>query len=199
MPSFIALSSLLPGSLPATTKLVFFETLDEVLPPSRRICSSISVRLNRSMVPVTTNVFPLSRAGDSRPDMVGRPGCNAVRLRKIIEVDEKTFEALRQILPIFSRSEMPKPDVTLLRMPAEGGNPPALIKKSNRVFAAEEVYKNDQDRIVREIINASRLADYVVVNIHSHQPGNYSVKPPEFMKDRNCLLPSAPDSRLQAI
>jgi poly-gamma-glutamate capsule biosynthesis protein CapA/YwtB (metallophosphatase superfamily) len=136
-----------------------------------------------ALISLTTSFSPMSRAGNSRPDMVGRPGCNAVRLRKIIEVDEKTFEALRQIFPIFSRSEIPKPDVTLLRMPAEGGNPPALIKKSNRVFAVEEVYKNDQDRIVHEIINASRLADYVVVNIHGHQPGNFSVKPPEFMKE----------------
>jgi hypothetical protein len=46
-----------------------------------------------------------------------------------------------------------------------------------------ELYKRDQDRIVREIINASRLADYVVVNRHGHPPGNYSVEPPEFMKE----------------
>jgi hypothetical protein len=115
--------------------------------------------------------------------MAGRPGCNAVRLRKIIEVDDKAFEALRQIIPIFSRSAMPEPDVASLLMPAEGGNPSTLIKKSNRVFAAEKVHKPDQDRIVREIINASRLADYVVVNIHGHQPGNFSVEPPEFMKE----------------
>jgi poly-gamma-glutamate capsule biosynthesis protein CapA/YwtB (metallophosphatase superfamily) len=136
-----------------------------------------------ALISLTTSFSPMSRAGNSRPDMVGRPGCNAVRLKKKIEVDEKTFEALRQILPIFSRSEMPKPDVTSLRIPAEGGNPSTLIKKSNRVFATEEVFRRDQDRIVREIINASRLADYVVVNIHGHQPGNYSVEPPEFMKE----------------
>jgi poly-gamma-glutamate capsule biosynthesis protein CapA/YwtB (metallophosphatase superfamily) len=136
-----------------------------------------------ALISLTTSFSPMSRAGDSRPDMAGRPGCNAVRLKKKIEVDEKTFEVMRQILPIFSRLEIPKPDVASLRMPSEGGNPSTLIKKSNRVFATEEVFKRDQDRIVREIINASRLADYVVVNIHGHQPGNYSVEPPEFMKE----------------
>jgi hypothetical protein len=59
-----------------------------------------------ALISLTTSFSPMSRAGNSRPDMVGRPGCNAVRLQKIIEVDEKTFEALRQINPIFSRLAM---------------------------------------------------------------------------------------------
>src|SRR5439155_376615 len=62
-PSDCALASLLPASVPTTTKLVFFDTLPAALPPSSAIFPSISVRLYLTSVPVTTTVLPASTAG----------------------------------------------------------------------------------------------------------------------------------------
>ncbi len=49
----------------------------------------------------------------------------------------------------------------------------------NRVV--ETVSPIDRERILREIRNATDQADYVVVNSHSHEPGNASVTPPDWM------------------
>ena len=63
MPSSTALSCLEPAFSPATTKLVFFETEDETLPPAARTASAASSRLRLGSVPVMTTVTPAS----SRP------------------------------------------------------------------------------------------------------------------------------------
>lgn len=140
-----------------------------------------------ALISFTTSFPPMSRAGQSRPDMVGRPGANAVRLNRTIEVDPVTFETLRQLAPSWNRAPAPKPDVTSFRLSETAGA--TEVKKSERIAAYEKVNVRDQDRILREIRNASRLADFVVVNIHGHQPGNFAVEPPEWMKEltRACI------------
>jgi poly-gamma-glutamate synthesis protein (capsule biosynthesis protein) len=140
-----------------------------------------------ALISFTTSFPPMSRAGQSRPDMAGRPGANAVRLHRTIEVDPVTFETLRQLAPSWNRTLPPKPDVTTFRLNETAGA--TRVRKSDRIAAWEEVDVRDRDRILREIRNASRLADLVVVNIHGHQPGNFSVEPPEWMKQltRECI------------
>ena len=39
----------------------------------------------------------------------------------------------------------------------------------------------DRERVLHEVRNATDQADYVVVNSHSHEPGNASQTPPEWM------------------
>jgi poly-gamma-glutamate synthesis protein (capsule biosynthesis protein) len=39
----------------------------------------------------------------------------------------------------------------------------------------------DRERVLTEVRNATDQADYVVVNSHSHEPGNASMTPPEWM------------------
>ena len=58
---------------------------------------------------------------------------------------------------------------------------------SNRLV--ETVNARDEARILREVRNAANMADYVIVNSHSHEPGNDSVVPPEWLRDfvKKCL------------
>lgn len=133
-----------------------------------------------ALISLTTSFPPMSRAGQSRPDMVGRPGVNAVRLHRTIEVDPTTFETLRQLSPIWNRTAPPDPDVVSFKLIETAGA--IEVKRSDRTAAYERVNRRDQDRVLREVTNASRLADLVVVNIHGHQPGNYSVEPPDWMR-----------------
>ena len=51
---------------------------------------------------------------------------------------------------------------------------------SNRLV--ETVNPRDEARILREVRNAANMADYVIVNSHSHEPGNDSVVPPEWLR-----------------
>jgi poly-gamma-glutamate synthesis protein (capsule biosynthesis protein) len=39
----------------------------------------------------------------------------------------------------------------------------------------------DRDRVLHEVRNATDQGDYVVVNSHSHEPGNNSILPPDWM------------------
>src|SRR6185312_13055053 len=57
-PSCTALSSFDPASSPATTKLVFFETEPETLPPAASMRSLASSRVRVGSVPVRTKVRP---------------------------------------------------------------------------------------------------------------------------------------------
>jgi hypothetical protein len=59
-PSSTALAYLEPGSSPATTKFVFFDTDDATLPPAARTASAASSRLIPGSVPVITTVTPAS-------------------------------------------------------------------------------------------------------------------------------------------
>src|SRR5690606_24747723 len=60
MPSSSALASLEPAASPATTKLVFFDTLPAALAPSASSFSLASSRLIEDRVPVSTTVMPSS-------------------------------------------------------------------------------------------------------------------------------------------
>src|SRR5690606_28292050 len=60
MPSSPALASLEPAASPATTKLVFFDTLPATLAPSASSFSLASSRLIAARVPVSTTVLPSS-------------------------------------------------------------------------------------------------------------------------------------------
>src|SRR4030095_11652184 len=64
-PSSFALSSLLPASVPATTKLVFFDTEPDTLPPASRIICFARSRSSVGNVPVRTIVFPARGAAAS--------------------------------------------------------------------------------------------------------------------------------------
>src|SRR5215468_3745335 len=64
-PSVSALSYFDPGLSPATTKLVFFDTEDAVLPPSAVTASAAWSRVNPASVPVITTMTPAS--GGSAP------------------------------------------------------------------------------------------------------------------------------------
>src|SRR5690349_177871 len=59
-PSSLALSSFEPASLPATTKLVFFDTLPATFAPSASSFSFASSRVSDVSVPVSTTVCPSS-------------------------------------------------------------------------------------------------------------------------------------------
>jgi poly-gamma-glutamate synthesis protein (capsule biosynthesis protein) len=84
--------------------------------------------------------------------------------------------------------------------PKVGGRPPDEAGGPLRIFGVsvtpgtetrvvERVNANDQERILREVRNAAKLANYVIVNSHSHEPGNDSLVPPPWLVEfaRKCI------------
>jgi poly-gamma-glutamate capsule biosynthesis protein CapA/YwtB (metallophosphatase superfamily) len=137
-----------------------------------------------ALVGLATTFTPMSRAGASRPDMRGRPGLNPLRVDRRYEADPATLESLRALAAKFgggaAESKDPKAPVRLLGAVVQPGS-------ANRVI--ETVNARDQERILREVRNAARQADYVIVTSHSHEPGNNSVVPPPWMVEftKKCI------------
>jgi poly-gamma-glutamate synthesis protein (capsule biosynthesis protein) len=124
----------------------------------------------------------MSRAGEARDDVPGRPGLNPLRVDRKYTADAETFQSLR---------------TSAQRL---GVNVPADARTAFRLFGTliepgtvnrlvETVNARDEARILREVRNAANLADYVVVNSHSHEPGNASLVPPEWLRTfvKKCL------------
>ena len=71
-PSCSALASLVPGLSPASTYVVFFDTLPVTLPPRARISAVASSRVKPSSVPVMTKVSPSNDSARGRRLRAGR-------------------------------------------------------------------------------------------------------------------------------
>jgi poly-gamma-glutamate synthesis protein (capsule biosynthesis protein) len=139
-----------------------------------------------AFIGLATTFTPMSRAGAARPDMVGRPGLSALRVERTYEADPATFEALRAAAAGFSGA------------PPAGGSGgrgggvdqvrllTQTVRKGTQTRTITTVNKLDEDRILREIRNASMQADYVVVTSHSHES---TVVPPPWLSGwiKKCL------------
>lgn len=135
-----------------------------------------------AFIGLATSFTPMSRAGDARPDMRGRPGLNALRTDQSYEADPQTFEALRAVAARFTTGG--------------GGGPPAqedqlrflgaTVRRGSQNRAVTMVNPVDEARILREIRNATKLADYVVVTSHTHQS---AATPPAWLSEfiKKCL------------
>lgn len=135
-----------------------------------------------ALVGFATTFTPMSRAGEARDDVKGRPGLNALRIERKYEVDETTRASLAR----FARAvgvNVPEDSNAPFRL---FGN---VIEPGPGVRVVETLNKRDEERILREIRNAAVLADYVIVNSHSHEPGNDAVAPPGWLPDfvKKCL------------
>jgi poly-gamma-glutamate capsule biosynthesis protein CapA/YwtB (metallophosphatase superfamily) len=120
-------------------------------------------------------------AGQSRPDLRGRPGINPLHHETRYEVDASTFSSLQKM----------KDELHLAGAPAASGSPQSLTLAFDGglpvTFAAGDPPKvvttpdaNDLAAIASSIKDAREMADYVVVSIHSHEgaPGTDSLQVP---------------------
>lgn len=127
-----------------------------------------------ALIGLATTFTPMSRAGEARDDVKGRPGLNPLRINRKYEVDERTMTSLRQFATAIGGNVPPDPKAPFRLL----GNP---IELAGATRVVETINARDEERILREIRNAAALADYVVVNSHSHEPGNAALVPPGWL------------------
>jgi len=123
------------------------------------------------------------RAGRSRDDVPARPGLNPLRLKTTYVLPADTYEDIREAAD--SLGEFTDLD----------GNPagtdedkPGEMEVLGRNFAIgdepmirREPNQDDVAEIMAVINNASRLADFTIVTIHSHQNGGRREVPDAFL------------------
>jgi len=119
-------------------------------------------------ISLTTTYPASSRAGTQRGDLPGRPGCNAVKVRRRLDCDPPTY-------------------ASLTRAQAELGNPMAFerlgltLAEAAETRIVESLDARDVERNLREIRNAATMADIVLVNGHTHEPGNFVTATPDWL------------------
>ena len=126
-------------------------------------------------------------AGNRSISMIGRPGLNPIRRKTTYHVEQKYFDMLKevadktcmnagQLYSIACGYANPLPEDKL----NFGGLSFALDDKTEKHTAPDKV---DMDRMIANIKEARRQADYVLVSIHSHTfDGLDTVPPAEYLK-----------------
>ena len=123
------------------------------------------------------------RAGRSRDDIPARPGLNPLRLKTTYVLPEDSYEHIRAAadslgqftdLDGFPRgTDEDKPgQMDVLGRNFAVGDAPRVLREPNEDDVAE---------IMAVINNASRLADFTIVTIHSHQNGGRRELPDDFL------------------
>ena len=127
-----------------------------------------------ALIGMASTHTPMSRAGRAGPTVQGRPGLNALRLSTRNEASPETMADLRRVARRRGGnvSDDPNAAVRVFGTTVWPGDEDRLLVSLNDV---------DRERVLHEVRNAADQADYVVVNSHSHEPGNGSVTPPDWM------------------
>lgn len=130
-----------------------------------------------ALISVTSTFAPTEPALPPLGLAPGRPGVNALRTKLRIMVDAKAMRALRRI-----ESKLPEG--------AFGGPTPdhGPIWMLGKTYAHGSTWgfryqmnKSDLKGILHAITQGKLTSDFLIVNIHCHQPGNWSLKPPNFL------------------
>ncbi len=131
-----------------------------------------------ALISIASTFTPLSRSAPPVGEAPGRAGVNALRTTRYAFVTADELRTLRTI-----REQQPAGSVRLL----EREPPDELELFGVRYKAADHrgftytMDAIDEREILRSIRAAKQLADFVIVTIHAHEPGNWSETPADFL------------------
>ena len=141
-----------------------------------------------ALIAASSTFHEAGRAMDQRPDVMGRPGLNAVRHSVTYTVDRPAFDSMRRVSrklgfeahnaaqrrfrPIGSVMEDTDTQIGFLGRRFVLGDEFGKSSRPNR---------RDMDANVKWIQDARRMADWVLVSFHCHESGATRDEPPEFL------------------
>ncbi|MDF2725746.1 MAG: capsule biosynthesis protein, partial [Paenibacillus sp.] len=147
-----------------------------------------------ALLAATSTFHDFQRAGEQRPDMIGRPGVNPLRFDTTYKVPPEKLEQLKAIadgVKINARQNMsvkngyqPPSSSNVFLFGAhtfEASDEEGIVTKPNPA---------DLNRMTQRISEARRQADYVLVSIHSHDlRGDVWEEPAQFVEtfSRACM------------
>ena len=138
-----------------------------------------------SLVAAASRFEPMSRASDPLGQVPGRPGVNALRTTRDVLVPQEQLEQLARI-----RDMQPKGSIRPSVMASDRKNGTVTLfgtrYRANPAPASGieftfSMYERDRQDILRNIRQGKQTSDFSVVSMHTHEPGNYSDMPPDFL------------------
>jgi poly-gamma-glutamate capsule biosynthesis protein CapA/YwtB (metallophosphatase superfamily) len=127
-----------------------------------------------ALIGMASTHSPMSRAGAAGPTVQGRPGLNALRLTTRNQGSPATMDALRVAARSQGSDVSDESDASVRVF----GTTVWPGDRDRSVVSLNDV---DRERVLHEVRNATDQADRVVVNSHTHEPGNASMTPPDWM------------------
>ena len=136
-----------------------------------------------AMVSTSSTFASFGRAGETRRDLIGRPGLNPLRYQTKLILP---FKLMRQLRQAFKEAGVPfrkEKDgaISLMNLRFAGGTRPEVVTSPNEA---------DLKGIIVSIKDAKRQADYVLVSLHAHEArGSDRERPAEFLEvfSRKCI------------
>lgn len=127
-------------------------------------------------------------AGEQTARIKGRPGINPIRVKQTVELCEKDFCAIKEIIRktgINAQRELEKREGYHggVDNTSENIGPISFVsgKETRRILTIDPA---DLERARKAIYEAQLVSDYIVVSLHSHEMGgNAKEEPAEFLKE----------------
>lgn len=158
------------------------ETLADARAP--RILNAASARV--ALVSFASRFVAMSRAADPLGRIRGRPGLSALRTTRHVLVTQEQFAQLQKL-----HAAQPPGSVRASELDADRKHGTVTLFGTKYAPGARDdgtmrfgFRMNAQDRaaILRSIRQGKQTADFAIAAMHTHEPGNYSTEPPDFME-----------------
>lgn len=138
-----------------------------------------------ALVSAASRFEAMSRAVDPLGQIPGRPGVNALRTTRYVLVPPEQLAQLARI-----RDAQPKGSVRASIMKSDektgtvtlfGTKYRANPHPGDTIAFHFSMHEGDRQDILRNIRQGKQTADFSIVSMHTHEPGNYSEAPPDFL------------------
>lgn len=141
-----------------------------------------------SLVSIASRFEAMSRAADPLGRVPGRPGVNALRTTRYVGVPAHRLHELaliRDALPAGSVRtsilEADRRDGTVTLFGTRYVLKPGPAPHTDAVEFRFTVHESDRREVLRSIRQAKQTSDFAIGTMHTHEPGNHSQEPPDFL------------------
>ena len=138
---------------------------------------------------------PAGRAAEARPDLKGRPGTNMLRVQTNYTVDRETFDSMRSLNEKlgfekdkeaarsgrFPTQKFLDTDTSFYFGPGVGGRGALHFQLGEETSRSTEIDQEDWEANLKWIIDASRMADWVLYSFHCGFRGATADDPPDHL------------------
>jgi poly-gamma-glutamate synthesis protein (capsule biosynthesis protein) len=135
-----------------------------------------------AIVSMASSYTPLSRAMNPLGQAPGRPGISAVRTSRKVLVSAEQFRQLKQIYQAQPPgSYLPPADTSSKDLELFGVRYRVSDAIRNEVAFSYDLDSVDAREIRQSIRQGKENSDFLIATIHTHEPGNWSDAPPDFL------------------
>ena len=137
-----------------------------------------------SLVSMASSFTPSSTASPKQQNVLSRPGMNAIRMEEFHIVSTEMMDALLKI----SASQQERSASPTAKTASEKPTELSLFGVSYRVGSnvggsSFKMNPTDVAENLASIREGKAHSDFLIATIHTHEPGNWSQQPPDFLID----------------